>query len=85
MEVMAELYKSLKSLGIEWREKRGPWIADAECCATDDGYIPSEDDSAIRGASKDDLDIFTIELRWRKRNIVVSVVVYYTSSDYCGD
>ncbi|KAF8306917.1 Pkinase-domain-containing protein, partial [Clavulina sp. PMI_390] len=73
MEVMTELYYSLKALGIEWREKRGPWIADADCCSPEDaiyGGVPFVHDEALRGASKDDLDIFTLELRWRKRNIV---------------
>lgn len=70
MEVMLELYKSLQALGIEWREKRGPWIANAECCSNDDGF--REDPEGSRGATKDDLDIYTIELRWRKRDVVVS-------------
>lgn len=71
MEIMVELYKSLQSLGIEWREKRGPWIANAACCWGDDAPTPDGQD-ALQGASKDDLDIFTVELRWRKRDIVVS-------------
>jgi len=69
MEVMLEMYKYLQALGIEWREKRGPWIADAECCNNEDGFFEGPD---LRGATKDDLDIYTIELRWRKRDIVVS-------------
>lgn len=70
MEVMLELYKSLQALGIEWREKRGPWIADAECCSSDDGF--REGLETPRASTKDDLDIYTVELRWRKRDVVVS-------------
>jgi carbon catabolite-derepressing protein kinase len=83
MEVMHELYKSLDNLGIEWREKRGEWGARVDCCdGGADGGIhmtngrhqrtrgPTERD--FRNASKDDLDIYTIEIRWRKRDLVVS-------------
>ena len=79
MEVMLELYKSLDNLGIEWREKRGEWGARVDCCDGDgDGGIQMgggrrpDGDYDIRGASKDDLDIYTVEVRWRKREVVVS-------------
>ncbi|SRR5258708_3747380 len=62
MEVIHELYKSMQRLGIEWREKRGIWASS-----------PQRDAELGPVTCKDDLDIYTIDIRWRKRATVVSV------------
>ena len=68
MEVILELYQSLQRLGIEWKEKRGVWAASPEFRDTSD---------VVRGEiDKDDLDIFTVDIRWRKRDSVVSGLLF---------
>jgi len=62
MEVILELYKSLERLGIEWREKRGEWAVQPTLALR-----PTSMDEVDR----DDLDIFTVDIRCRKRNSVV--------------
>lgn len=64
MEVIHELYRSMQRLGIEWREKRGIWASSPE---RDVELGP------VEWAGKDDLDIYTIDIRWRKRAVVVSI------------
>ncbi|KAF8337977.1 kinase-like domain-containing protein [Cantharellus anzutake] len=66
MEVIHELYKSMQRLGIEWREKRGIWATSPE---RDFELGP------IEQARGDDLDIFTIDIRWRKRAMVALITL----------
>jgi hypothetical protein len=67
MEVMAELYKTFKRLGIEWREKPGKLWGSK-------GRIINRDIEDQERDMKEFMDIFLIEARWRVRNVVVSWV-----------
>lgn len=60
MEVMLEIYQTLKTLGMEWREKPGLNI------------IGRPEDEGAPG--KDGKDIYYVETRCRIRDVVVSVV-----------
>ncbi|KDQ11188.1 hypothetical protein BOTBODRAFT_35489 [Botryobasidium botryosum FD-172 SS1] len=68
MEVMLEIYQTLKALGMEWREKGGGWGAQDDENEEDveDGDAEGED-----AASKEDSDIYFVEARWRIRDVVV--------------
>lgn len=80
MEVMLELYRTLEALGIQWRQKRGVWAASqeestaalqaAEQLAYSQHPDPSAGDS-YEGESRENLDVYYIECRWRVRNCVV--------------
>lgn len=58
MEVMLEIYQTLKTLGMEWREKPNLNILGR-----------SEDEG---GNGKDGKDIYYVETRCRIRDVVVS-------------
>lgn len=62
MEVIYELYKSLRRLNVEWRGKRGVWASS-----------PQFQEEVIGGQDipREDLDIYTLDIRCRKRDTVV--------------
>lgn len=60
MDIMLEVYTSLKLLGAEWKEKRHPWSFQKF------PYPPKDYDDISSNA-----DIFFIETRWRVRNYLV--------------
>jgi len=66
MEVMLEIYQTLKALGMEWKEKGGQWALDnvGECDRGEE-----EDDE--HKWSKESLDIYFVETRCRIRELVV--------------
>ncbi|KAG8936116.1 Protein kinase [Tulasnella sp. 418] len=64
MEVMLEIYQTLKALGMEWKEKGGQWGLEV-----DDDRSEHEDDEAH--FSKESLDIYFVETRCRIRDVVV--------------
>lgn len=61
MEVMCELYRSVKHLGAEWREKDHPWSFVAL------PYPPMDHDDITPAT-----DIFFIQTRWKLRDESVS-------------
>lgn len=71
MEVMSELYRSIKHLGAEWREKEHPWSFVAL------PYPPTDHDD-ITPAS----DIFFVQTRWTLRGH--SVCLSHLFSQYHG-
>ncbi len=86
MEVMLELYRTLEALGLEWREKKGIWAAfpEPDCEESDVNHTMSaarsrslEDSNASDSydqQTRDDMDIYYIECRWRVRSVVVSIL-----------
>lgn len=92
MEVMLELYRTLETLGIEWREKRGVWSGDeresrAALIKAEQHYgvpvhSPAESEggegeggdgsASYEADSRESLDIYYVEARWRLRQTVVS-------------
>lgn len=60
MEVMLEIYQTLKTLGMEWREKPGLNI------------IGRPEDEGAPG--KDGKDIYYVETRCRIRDVVVCLI-----------
>jgi len=78
MEVMLELYRTLETLGIQWREKRGIWAVHPD--QNDIGPVhpghastsePSSSSDSYEGISKESLDIYYVECRWRVRDVVL--------------
>jgi carbon catabolite-derepressing protein kinase len=63
MEVMLEIYQTLKTLGMEWREKPGLNI------------ISRPEDEGAPG--KDGKDIYYVETRCRIRDFVVGGADHY--------
>lgn len=66
MEVMLEIYQTLKTLGMEWREKPGLNI------------IGRPEDEGASG--KDGKDIYYVETRCRIRDVVVRLGGIHTSA-----
>jgi len=65
MEVMLEIYQTLKALGMEWKEKGGQWGLGV-------GEDRQERDDDENNFSKEALDIYFVETRCRIREVVVS-------------
>jgi carbon catabolite-derepressing protein kinase len=61
MEVILELYQTLKALGMEWREKGGEWGMKGTEEVDSDSY------------GKESMDIYFVETRWRVRDVVVRI------------
>ncbi|KAG8905331.1 Protein kinase [Tulasnella sp. 403] len=66
MEVMLEIYQTLKALGMEWKGKGGQW----SLSPPDDPDLADEDEDEQKW-SKESLDIYFVETRCRIRNVVV--------------
>ena len=69
MEVMLEIYQTLKALGMEWKEKGGQWGLGG------DGER-GEDEEDEHKWSKEALDIYFVETRCRIREVVVSRSIF---------
>jgi carbon catabolite-derepressing protein kinase len=73
MEVIYEIYRTLKDLGIEWREKGGEWSVNAteEVGSTNGNGMPTNGAVSHEMSdvfSREAIDIFFIETRWRVDN-----------------
>ncbi|KAJ7757584.1 snf 1 [Mycena metata] len=66
MEVMLEIYKTLLSMGMEWKEKKNLGCLGRTSAGRDD-YCDERSDESMRAAA----GIFCIETRARVQNIVV--------------
>ncbi|KAG8996104.1 Protein kinase [Tulasnella sp. JGI-2019a] len=64
MEVMLEIYQTLKALGMQWKEKGGQW----GLAVGEDRQEMEEDEHNF---SKESLDIYFVETRCRVREVVV--------------
>jgi len=64
MEVMLEIYQTLKALGMQWKEKGGQW----GLAVGEDRQEVEEDEQHF---SKESLDIYFVETRCRVREVVV--------------
>ncbi|KAG9033336.1 Protein kinase [Tulasnella sp. UAMH 9824] len=65
MEVMLEIYQTLKALGMEWKQKGGQWGLD------NDDPERAEEEEDEHNWSKESLDIYFVETRCRIREVVV--------------
>ncbi|KAG8984358.1 Protein kinase, partial [Tulasnella sp. 427] len=65
MEVMLEIYQTLKALGMEWKQKGGQWSLD------NDDPDRGEEEEDEHKWSKESLDIYFVETRCRVREVVV--------------
>jgi carbon catabolite-derepressing protein kinase len=79
MEVMLELYRTLETLGIQWREKGGIWALHPDQHHTGPAHPgqtstnePGSSSDSYERIAKDILDIYYVECRWRVRDAVVS-------------
>lgn len=64
MEVMLEIYQTLKALGMQWKEKGGQWGLNV-------GEDRQEMEDDEQNFSKETLDIYFVETRCRVREVVV--------------
>lgn len=64
MEVMLEIYQTLKALGMQWKEKGGQW----GLSVGEDRQEMEEDEQNF---AKESLDIYFVETRCRVREVVV--------------
>ncbi|KAF8342768.1 kinase-like domain-containing protein, partial [Cantharellus anzutake] len=73
MEVMLELYRTLEVLGLEWREKQGDDGGRGGAGAGRSKSLPDDSNASdsYDQQTKDDMDIYFIECRWRVRNVVL--------------
>jgi carbon catabolite-derepressing protein kinase len=70
MEVMLEIYKTLLSMGMEWKEKKNLGCLGRTPTGRDD-YTDERSDDNMRAAA----GIFCIETRARVQDIVVSLCI----------
>jgi len=66
MEVMLEIYQTLKALGMEWKEKGGQWTL----LKPEEQERGEEEDDESKW-SKEALDVYFVETRCRIREVVV--------------
>jgi carbon catabolite-derepressing protein kinase len=73
MEVMLEIYNTLKTLGMEWKEKGGVWgryVPDANGHTNGAGEHEGEADGDCL-EDRENGDIYFVQTRWRVRDVVV--------------
>lgn len=76
MEVMLEIYKTLRDLGIEWREKTGDWSGSGAGEQEHEHGRESGDgegEGSTDAFGKEGVDIFFVETRWRVGDVIVRI------------
>lgn len=76
MEVMLEIYNTLKTLGMEWKEKGGIWGGQPHMNGNGHGHSEQGDEGDGEGDdidARENTDVYFVQTRWRVRDVVVSV------------
>ncbi|KAJ7742706.1 CAMK/CAMKL/AMPK protein kinase [Mycena maculata] len=76
MEVMLEIYKTLLSMGMEWKEKKNLGCLGRAATGRDEHHHEDRSDESMRAAAS----IFCIETRARVQDIVVRLLLSPTST-----